>query len=372
MEILQMKKINVICPTFRSDKNAIIRKIGVYSLIESLIDKKNVRLCVVDSSVEPLEIFRRNENVYKNIIYLHVPNKRQAFLKYEKLFPQAMKFCITSNHSQFKQILKRIKAWDCFIPWDEGYPVSLSLKKQFLAKRPSIGMKRNMAIAALEETFGAADVICYADDDDFRSDDYFTTMGKLIKDNDYIRISKWLTCNFNVDYSHLDCGVHDLYLHQDANGYWTPGILANKQLYNSQYEKSYDLLVKNRYSKLKNIAFSPVSYEGAMHVYSMNLWKKTVDKFGGILPVSMAEDVLFFTQCKNFFGEEFRVKLIKNKKFNFLRCAHNNTSVIEWTETINLNQLPQWAIEKIAFICNLLESQKEFEAFEEKLKKIVA
>lgn len=34
--------------------------------------------------------------------------------------------------------------------------------------------------------------------------------------------------------------------------------------------------------------------------FSMNLWKKAVKNFGGIPPISMAEDVLFFTQCKNF------------------------------------------------------------------------
>lgn len=239
-----MKKINVICPTYRSDKNAIIRKVGIYCLIESVINKKNLRLCIIDSSAEPLEIFKKEQSIYKNIIYLHVPNKKQAIKRYKKLFPQAIEFCIIPNHPQFKKNLEMIQAWDYFIPWDEGYPVSLSLEKQFLDKRPSIGMKRNIAIAALEETFGPADVICYADNDDFRSDDYFTTMGKLIKDNDYVRISKWLTCNFNTKLDNLICGIHNLYLKQDTNGYWLPCISANKQLYNSQNKKSYDLYVK--------------------------------------------------------------------------------------------------------------------------------
>lgn len=103
----------------------------------------------------------------------------------------------------------------------------------------------------------------------------------------------------------------------------------------------------------------------------MNLWKKAVEQFGGIPPISMAEDVLFFTQCKNFWGKGFHVQLIKNRNFNFLRGAHNNTSVIEWTDSIDISQLPKWATDKISLICSLLKSQQKFEIFQKNLKKII-
>lgn len=126
-----MKKINVICPTFRSTEDTIIRKIGIYYLIKSVISKKNIRLCIIDSSPKPLEIFERGKSIYRNIIYIHIPNKEEAIKRYKKLFPKAMDFCITDNHQNFKKYLEIVKAWDYFIPWDEGYPVELSLKNSF-------------------------------------------------------------------------------------------------------------------------------------------------------------------------------------------------------------------------------------------------
>ena len=366
-----MKKINVICPTFRSREDTIIRKIGIYYLIKSVISKKNIRLCIIDSSPKPLEIFERGKSIYRNIIYIHTPNKEEAIKRYKKIFPQAMDFCITDNHQNLKKYLEIVKAWDYFIPWDEGYPVELSLEKQFLSSRPSIGMKRNMAIAALEETFGAGDIVCYADDDDFRDENYFSTMSNLIRNYDYIRISKWLTCNFREETTMPICGFHDLKLHKDANNYWIPGISKDVKLYNSQTNESYDLLVKNRYSKLKCLAFSPISYEGAMHVFSMNLWKIAVKYFGGIPSNSMSEDVLFFTQCKNFLGNEFHPYLVRNKNFNFLRCAHNNTSVIEWTASIKLDEMPKWAREKIQYISILLRSPQKLDKFQNDIKELL-
>ena len=85
---MQMKKINVICPTFRSREDTIIRKIGIYYLIKSVISKKNIRLCIIDSSPKPLEIFERDKSIYRNIIYIHTPNKEEAIKRYKKYFPK--------------------------------------------------------------------------------------------------------------------------------------------------------------------------------------------------------------------------------------------------------------------------------------------
>ena len=71
-----------------------------------------------------------------------------------------------------------------------------------------------MAIAALEETFGAGDIVCYADDDDFRDENYFSTMSNLIRNYDYIRISKWLTCNFREETTMPILAFHQVLLRQ--------------------------------------------------------------------------------------------------------------------------------------------------------------
>ena len=67
-----MKKINVICPTFRFKEDSTIRKLGIYYLIKSIISKKNIRLCIIDSSPKPLEIFERDKSIYGNIIYISI------------------------------------------------------------------------------------------------------------------------------------------------------------------------------------------------------------------------------------------------------------------------------------------------------------
>lgn len=364
-----MKKLNVICPTYRKNSDELLRKVGLLELISSVIGKDNIRLCIIDSSPQKLDLFAKN-HVYSNILYLHVPTKEIAITRYGKSFPYMLDFCITQKHPKFCMYDSLVSAWDNFIPWNEGYPLESSLKCQFLADRPSIGMKRNMAIAALEEKFGSADIVCYADDDDFRSKNYFEYMSKMIKDNDFARISKWLTCYFQPKSRKTICGIHNLDLRSDCNGYFSIGT-KDKNLYSSRSINGLTSTIDERFSKLIRLAFSPLSYEGAMHVYTMDLWKHSVKEFGGIPPISIAEDVLFFKQCEMYFGKKFCPLLIKNKEYNFIRGAHENTSMVEWTHTIEKSKLPLWAQKEINFISSLLSSEKSFILFENKIKKIL-
>lgn len=364
-----MKKLNIICPTYRKNENEILRKIGLLDLVSSIIGKDNIRLCIIDSSPKKLNLFKRR-SIYSNVVYLHTPTKEIAVDKYKKSFPYMLDFCITQKHPKFCMYNNLVSAWDNFIPWNEGYPMEISLKDQFCSDRPSIGMKRNMAIAALEETFGAADIVCYADDDDFRSENYFEYITRMIQKNDFARISKWITCYFQPKSRETICGVHNLNLQKDYNGYFSIGT-KDKKLYNSHNIVGLSSFVEERFSKLIRLAFSPLSYEGAMHVYTMDLWKSSVKEFGGIPPISIAEDVLFFKQCEMYFGRKFCPSLIKNREYNFIRSAHNNTSVVEWTHSIKKYALPLWAQNKINFISSLINSEKCFISFENKIKKIL-
>lgn len=364
-----MKKINIICPTYRKNENEFLRKVGVLDLVYSVIGKDNIRLCIIDSSPQRLDLFKR-KSVYSNIIYLHTPTKEEAFDRYKGVFPYMLDFCITRKHSKFYMYDSLISAWDNFIPWNEGYPITSSLNRQFSSERPSIGMKRNMAIAALEETFGSADIVCYADDDDFRSENYFEYMAKMIQKNDFVRISKWLTCYFQPQPRNTIYGVHNLNLQKDYNGYYLIGT-KDKKLYSSREVIGLSSSIEERFSKLIRLAFSPLSYEGAMHVYTMDLWKRSVKEFGGVPPISIAEDVLFFKQCEMYFGKEFCPSLIKNREYNFIRGAHNNTSIVEWTHSVEKSILPLWAQNKINFISAIINSEASLIPFENKIKKIL-
>lgn len=362
-----MKKLNIICPTYRKNGIGLFRQVGLLELISSVIGKDNIRLCIIDSSPKKSDLFTKNY-VYSNILYLHVPTKEIAITRYRKSFPYMLDFCITQKHPKFCMYDSLVSAWDNFIPWDEGYPLKSSLRCQFLADRPSIGMKRNMAIAALEEKFGPADIVCYADDDDFRSENYFEYMSTMIKNYDFARISKWLTCYFQPKSRKTICGIHNLILRRDYNGYFSIGT-KDKNLHSSRSINGLTSTVDERFSKLIRLAFSPLSYEGAMHTYTMDLWKHSVEEFGGIPPISIAEDVLFFKQCEMYFGKEFCSLLIKNKEYNFIRGAHDNTSMVEWTHTVEKFKLPLWAQEKINFVSSLLSSEKHFSCFKNKIKK---
>ena len=358
-----MQKINIVCPTYREGVGAKMRLIATCHLIQDVIGKENLRLCIIDSSSEPICLFQEEKMVYQNILYLHVPTKNVALQKYATNLPKMLDFCITPEHKDFEKIKELVSAWSYFIPWDDWYPRKATLLDHFLAERPSIGMKRNMALAALEEVFGPADVVCYADDDDFRSGGYFEQMAQELKDKSFIRIAKWLTCCFDEKGKEPLLGINDIGFYQKANGFWVPNLNKAQELYNSRQIDGITNLIKDRYSKLITMALPPISYDGAIHVFKMDLWRKSKEAFFGVLPVSLAEDIIFYMSLERYFGKAFKPAVFENKEFNFIRTAHMNTSLVEWTKKVEFESIPNWARNKILFVQKLLNDEKEFEKF---------
>lgn len=362
-----VKNIYVVCPTYRKRHENSFREIGILFLIERVLHQNNIRLCIVDSSSKPLSIFENKPAINNNIIYLHAPSKKEMVEKYSSIVPKAVDFCITKEHKNFASELERVSSWSNFIPWDKDFPSHGTLKSHFLQKRPSIGMKRNIAIAALDEIFNDGDVICYADDDDFRTAQYFNDMASFLRDNDFIRISKWLTCCFDSDPNNPICGIHNISFKQDINGYFSLQKRKSDTLFNSKNINFCGFSVEEHYSKIKNLAFSPISYDGAMHVFSTQLWRKSVEAFGGIPPVSLGEDTCFFKSCQNYFGKNFKYDLINNKKLNFLRGSGNNASLIQWTDNISIDAMPQWASQTIRNVFALLKFPEKLHQLEYKI-----
>lgn len=365
-----MQKINIICPTYREGAGARMRLIATYQLIQNVLGRENLRLCIIDSSTEALSVFRQDKIHYQNILYLHVPTKEKAIQRYATCLPKMMDFLITPEHKNFKKTKELVESWAYFIPWDDWYPRKATLLDHFLDERPSIGMKRNMAIAALEEVFGPGDVLCYADDDDLRKENYFDEMASLLQENSFVRIAKWLTCCFEEKKEPL-LGINDMGFYQKANGFWVPDLTKAQELYNSRQIEGITNLIKDRYSKLITMALPPISYDGAIHVFKMAAWREGVEAFGGVLPVSLAEDIIFFMSLARHMGHQFKAKVIENKTFNFIRTAHANTSLVEWTKTIHYLDMPSWAQEVVSFSNRLLADEKLLISFEKRIKDLV-
>lgn len=366
-----MQKINIVCPTYREGAGAKMRLIATYHLIQDVIGKENLRLCIIDSSKHSIPLFKNGKMVYQNVLYIHVPTKEKAFQNYANKLPHMLDFCVTKEHKDFEKIKELVADWSHFIPWDDWYPRKATLLDHFLDERPSIGMKRNMALAALEEVFGAGDVVCYADDDDFRSAGYFEQMANELKDKSFVRIAKWLTCCFNDEGKEPLLGVNDMGFYQKANGFWVPDLKKAQELYNSRQIEGITNLIKDRYSKLITMALPPISYDGAIHVFQMDLWRQAKEAFFGVLPVSLAEDIIFYMSLERYLGHEFKPCIFENKEFNFIRTAHVNTSLVEWTERIEFNCIPAWAQKTVSFVQKLLHSEMDFELYEKKMAQLI-
>lgn len=126
----------------------------------------------------------------------------------------------------------------------------------------------------------------------------------MIQKNDFVRISKWFTCYFQPQPRNTIYGVHNLNLQKDYNGYYLIGT-KDKKLYSSREVIGLSSSIEERFSKLIRLVFSPLSYEGAMHVYTMDLWKRSVKEFGGIPPLVLQKMFCFFNNVKCILEKNF-------------------------------------------------------------------
>lgn len=219
-----------------------------------------------------------------------------------------------------------------------------TFKQQITSDRPTIGMKRNFAIAALKEKFSDADYICCFDDDDFRSDNYIANIVNNIGNNDFTRVLRFFTFAAQT----RQWGFYNIDFTKDINGNYMPSekdlnLVMHNSL-NSDDTKYKNYTVEERFTKLLSLAFPHISCEGGLQTFRFDLWERAVNAFGGIPPVSLGEDILFYRNCKNYFGNNFRSDFIDVSDISFLRVQDiNYTSVAEWTHHLTENDMPVWA-----------------------------
>ncbi len=344
-----MQKIFIVCPTYRLGNDSALRFFGLVSIIEQIKKQKvncDIKICIVDSS-DLSHPFFRNWKHEDFLLYFHIPNRNNIDKKILQNFQYASSFIPSDsgmNSARWQKITQMAIAWNNFLPWDKNYPVKSTFKQQIMASRPTIGMKRNFAIAALKEKFGDADYICCFDDDDFRSDNYVANIVNNIRENDFVRVLKFVTFVVKTQ----QCGFYNIDFTKDVNGNYMPSekdlhLVMHNSL-NSNDTKYTNYTVEERFPRLLSLAFPHISCDGGLQAFRFDLWERAVNAFGGIPPVSLGEDILFYRNCKSYFGNDFKSDFIDVSDISFLRVQDiNYTSVAEWTHPLTEDDMPIWA-----------------------------
>ena len=354
----------IICPTYRNPNKAnITRLFGPVMLLEQMKQQDydgTIKIAIIDSSPTPHPFFAAlPSNVTDNFIYLHLPDRNDIDHDTLKKFPQAMSFIPDDDALKlpvWQQQVNECVAWDNIFPyWSEGYPYPTTIAQQIAATRPTIGMKRNAAIAALAETYGPANAIVYADDDDLRDASYVRELANNLESSlSFTRVLKQLV--YISKDSQAKWGVYDVDLECDANGNWLPPK-ETKHVELKNLDPNYKSTIGEELSEIKCLAFPPIGFQGATHAYSFGLWEKAVKEFGGVPITSMSEDTLFYLNCKNHFGKGLTTTKTVPKQVNFVRiCDGANASVVQWTDDLQPNQVPKWAIDAVRPIENAMSS----------------
>lgn len=257
----------------------------------------------------------------------------------------------------WKKRLSEVRTYGSLVPFEEDYPIQTNIYQQVFSERATIGMKKNAANALAEKQFGTPDVLIYADDDDHHAPHYIKASVEALGDHDFTRMTQYLTYAYDHDdKTRSQAGKFHLPVQKEANGYWSlPFPAKNKPMYLwLGDEKRYiEKTIGSKFSRPVSLAWPILSHEGALHTFSFDTWKQSVDTVGGASPTSFCEDIIYYRMLKDHLGNNFTDALtpIKPGEEAFLRIADgSNASLVEVTEHITIDDMPKWAKETINFL----------------------
>lgn len=261
-----------------------------------------------------------------------------------------------------------------FVPFEDDYPIQTNIFTQIFGSRPSIGMKKNYGVQALVDSGLQPDIIVFSDDDDHHAPNYVSKSVNAIGDNDFTRMTRYTTHIFNANEQVKDYewATFDLRISKDSNSYWRLDPSQSQETMHNLHPEGYvyDGQVGKKFSRLVTMAWPILSHEGALHSYSFNAWKRSVDSFGGCIPVSFCEDIIYYRRNKDAFGSEFRDVHTPTQKGDesFIRIADGgNASVIEWMEKRDESTLKDWEKSAVQPLYDALTMSRE-----EQLKYMVS
>lgn len=348
-----MKKIAYVCPTYRDPKKpSLSRLFGLVTLLEQLQAQNtehDVKLAIIDSSPTSHPFFETLGEESDEVVYLHLPDRNEVCTSIETKYPLSASFIPSDSDydsEHWKKILEETLAWSQFIPWRKHSAIQEAILKAPFNKRPTIGTKRNVGISAIMERFGQPDIIAYADDDDHHSPNYSDLIVRGIEGYDFGRMSHYLTYAHKSNEGNPIWGEYDVPFIQDINGVWRPSddVAPVKLINNESKERHPTRTVGEKFFPLLCLSFSPLSFEGALHTMTFNHWQRTVDTFGGALPLNFGEDLVYYWRAKEEFGRDFKTTNIQSNPASFLRTTDGtNASLVEWTHTREETDIPIWA-----------------------------
>jgi hypothetical protein len=238
-----------------------------------------------------------------------------------------------------------------FLPFEADYPIQTNLFSQMFLERPAIGMKKNVGVQALAEAFGKFDAVVFADDDDHHSPDYVRQSVAGLEDHDFARMMRYLTLRFNKEASQQRWGEYDLPITPDNNGYWVlpPDVLNQAMICNHPDGTLFEKSIGSKFSRPVMMAWPTISHDGALHSYSFNAWERSVEKFGGAIPTSFCEDIIYYRMMQDRLDGGVKARVVPVDAPSFIRIADGgNASVIEWMRTIETKDVPLWAQQALA------------------------
>lgn len=278
-----------------------------------------------------------------------IVGKRSAARPFSNEFRVAAKnFPATdSDDVQFwKNRIGELRGFARFVPFEKDYPIQTNILSQLFADRPAIGIKKNAGVQALAEKFGDLDAVIFSDDDDHHAPDYVRRNVTALENADFARMTRYYTHLFGRKDDPNNWGIFHLDIVKDDNDYW---VLSQEQEDRDMYclgpDGVFAKRMSSKFSRPVTMAWPILSHEGALHSYSFKAWQRSVDAFGGAIPTSFCEDMIYYRQMKDHFGKSFRDALVPvpNGTEAFVRIADGrNASVIEWNETIDKNTMPAW------------------------------
>ncbi|MFA5592784.1 MAG: hypothetical protein WC989_05680 [Micavibrio sp.] len=250
-------------------------------------------------------------------------------------------------HAAFwKERLREVRGMARFVPFEKDYPIQTNILSQVFGERPSIGMKKNVGVQVLAEKFGKLDAIIFSDDDDHHAPDYVRRNVEALENAEFARMTRYYTHLFGRKEEPNNWGVFHLDIVKDDNDYW---VLSAEQEEKDMYclgpDGVFTKQIGGKFSRPVTMAWPILSHEGALHSYSFEAWERSVEAFGGAVPVSFCEDIIYYRQMKDHFGKSFRDSLVEVPAGSeaFIRIADGrNASIIEWSETVDRNSMPAW------------------------------
>ena len=110
--------------------------------------------------------------------------------------------------------------------------------------------------------------------------------------------------------------------------------------------RAYQIAIGEKFSRPVTMAWPIISHEGRLHTISFDAWKKSVEAFGGAVPVSFCEDIIYYRKLRDALGADFQdshTPVLPGEESFICISDGANASVIETMEDLNMEDLPSWA-----------------------------